>query len=1040
MHWLRTCALALVVLCSCTGADPTPAADAPGADDVASDGATTDATPPDVSSPADSDTHSPDVADTSVVADAVSPEDALVDAGTSLDAVDSGGSDTQADDSSAGDTGSPPDVHDVQAFDASDIASADAADVAADVSDTSGGAYDGHTVPYFLTEEDFFAFADTGDEPVQCKFILTRFGDALGGETHFMDPTFYSLHDEWYWFRMLNGVAVEGFPVEPVEGLYFPTVEAIIAAFEGVADLPLGLIWYGERLYAPEFYNASFAAQRFFGLGSLLHYDPNPDRVLPEELWLFELEFVDKLTEEQLQTFFDRLEEGLPAEIGSQLRWITRSVSQDALGAAIKAAGGPLAGRIISYADLVVKGEVVGYNPGIVAGYLHLVPKGAFGGASVGPNEIVVLEEVPDYLPPVAAIVTAVPQTPLAHLNLLAKSRGTPNVYVAGVFFDPGVLEWANWTVPVILKVTEAGALFQPITKQQYNTYKSLKITKKFTITEVDVSTIPYTVDLTQGGVADLAPLVPICGGKAAGMMGLQDFPAADTPELPLCLTIRGYAEHVASLKPTIEALLTDGELLTDPLVRFLALEGEETFTEQYPDATSQAWLDSFLATHGPTSLLGGVVAQGGLKEMIRDKPMSSDTLAMLTDAISDRYASFADSQGLRFRSSSTAEDVPGFNGAGLYDSNTGFLHPEKQPASGDKKKSLEWAIKKTWASYWTFEAFEERAAAGISHLSGNMSVLVHARFDDDLEVSNGVVTAYLARSSWGDSLRVVLNAQKGALSVTNPEPGNPAQPEIDVIETSGLATKITRVQPSTEVSEGEWLISDETLGDIFDLMQQMTVAWLDAANATLDEPQKSSSIVLDLEFRSMAEGWPALASGQKNPPRFVWKQVRTLDESAPMPLAIEEMPVPRDVLGKTVKVQKRTCTTDYFTLETVEHYTTATYAFDYSKEPFNSSVDLSFSKDIPGLSIAAGALVHLLHTDLALMAHPFMHHGPWDLYVELLPEVAAAVGFEQFQMYVWGDFTISGFGGAFSDPKGACATLDLLVSPAEYLESLLGP
>ena len=48
-------------------------------------------------------------------------------------------------------------------------------------------------------------------------------------------------------------------------------------------------------------------------MGSVLHYPANPDRVLPEELWLFELEFVDdKVTEAQVTTFFQRLEASLP--------------------------------------------------------------------------------------------------------------------------------------------------------------------------------------------------------------------------------------------------------------------------------------------------------------------------------------------------------------------------------------------------------------------------------------------------------------------------------------------------------------------------------------------------------------------------------------------------------------------------------------------------------------------------------------------------------------------------------------------------------
>src|SRR5262249_35692083 len=48
----------------------------------------------------------------------------------------------------------------------------------------------------------------------------------------------------------------------------------------------------------------------------------------------------------------------------------------------------------------------------------------------IGFNEILVLDEVPVQLPPVAGIITTKPSTPLSHINLLAKGWGIPNVYI----------------------------------------------------------------------------------------------------------------------------------------------------------------------------------------------------------------------------------------------------------------------------------------------------------------------------------------------------------------------------------------------------------------------------------------------------------------------------------------------------------------------------------------------------------------------------------------------------------------------------------
>src|SRR6267142_4815731 len=62
-------------------------------------------------------------------------------------------------------------------------------------------------------------------------------------------------------------------------------------------------------------------------------------------------------------------------------------------------------------------------------GRIHVIPK-LDEHVEIGSNEILVLDEVPIQLPPVAGIITAHPSTPLSHINLLAKGWGIPNAYV----------------------------------------------------------------------------------------------------------------------------------------------------------------------------------------------------------------------------------------------------------------------------------------------------------------------------------------------------------------------------------------------------------------------------------------------------------------------------------------------------------------------------------------------------------------------------------------------------------------------------------
>src|SRR6266705_1485351 len=62
-------------------------------------------------------------------------------------------------------------------------------------------------------------------------------------------------------------------------------------------------------------------------------------------------------------------------------------------------------------------------------GRIHIIPK-LDEHVEIGFNEILVLDEVPVQLPPVAGIITTKPSTPLSHINLLAKGWGIPNAYI----------------------------------------------------------------------------------------------------------------------------------------------------------------------------------------------------------------------------------------------------------------------------------------------------------------------------------------------------------------------------------------------------------------------------------------------------------------------------------------------------------------------------------------------------------------------------------------------------------------------------------
>ena len=68
------------------------------------------------------------------------------------------------------------------------------------------------------------------------------------------DGAFYGVHDEWFFFRALNGAPVCGAEVSPVDAGPFATVADVYAWAQDQTTLPGFVSWHGERLVADEFY------------------------------------------------------------------------------------------------------------------------------------------------------------------------------------------------------------------------------------------------------------------------------------------------------------------------------------------------------------------------------------------------------------------------------------------------------------------------------------------------------------------------------------------------------------------------------------------------------------------------------------------------------------------------------------------------------------------------------------------------------------------------------------------------------------------
>jgi len=847
--------------------------------------------------------------------------------------------------------------------------------------------FDDHTAEVLATLDDFDAFARAQVTREVVKFIISDFTIPVLRKNRWLESReFYTLHDEWYWFRLLNGAEAPGSTTAPYPGA-FDDIPAVYAWARQQPVLPLDLRWAGDdRLYSPEFYAKTLNdVPRAYGAGTLYHFPRRENEFgFVPETWAFELEFSDDVTADEVRIYFETLLPTVPPEVGPELKWLIRSPAQEATAQQMQDEGLPYADRVLRYRDITLPGELEVYAPGLTAGRLRVVRSGEQGLEDSTKNDILVVEDLPDYLPPCSALISAKPQTPLAHINVLARNRGIPNLYVAGILDDPEFDALARVRAPVVLKAwlgdddTHAGYDLKAISEADFATWRSLTAPPEVAVPAVDLSNAPLTVDLLTADAADVDELRPLIGGKAAGFLGLiapehAGLDALDIPHAPIAITARVFSEHRQQYLSSVEAMENDFEFRRSARARYLVLEGEEAYRARYRAPSDENYLASFMGDRPEGHLVGDLVRNGGLVHVVQSTPIDVDMLTAIDDELHERFTTYAIEQGLRFRSSSTVEDIEGFNGAGLYTSNTGFLFNEEMDREKDRLRSVEHALLMTFSSYWGSEAYEERELSNVVHASGNMAVLVHARFDDDKEVSNGVFTftvmppEVVARG--GDAFVLEVNVQKGALSVTNPPPGSTALPEVfEVRQAEGEAPRLERLSPSTEMPEGQWLFSEAKAIELFDDAKNVTELWLERDNDPLLGAQASRTLTLDFELREMDHGWPALNNGGSFGRRVIIKQARSLEPGLlRVPDDVVAQPIPRDVLARASRVLRRRCESGLVEVSVVEVTTDALQLPDlgYTDVPFLGFITVYVKQDLPELGLNAGRRFSISHTGI---------------------------------------------------------------------------
>ena len=352
--------------------------------------------------------------------------------------------------------------------------------------------------------------------------------------------------------------------------------------------------------------------------------------------------------------------------------------------------------------QLLVKGNAIGI--------LRKIEIDALNKTKINPWDIILTNGSPNDIDLCAGLILTKFQSPLSHIIILSHNRGTPVLARKTAYVDEALNEFVGKAVRIqvdddfTIEAIDPKYLNKVIKRKNTRRRKNLKVDTRY----------DFLTSIRDISYKDLAKF----GGKTSNLgelykvRGLKRY--CSLPKGAMGIPMYYYIQHIQSsgANGLIAKALRD------------SIGGED---------------------------LALLLKQ--IRKKIRAHPVDENFLFSLKE----RLIALGHKNGdrLRFRSSTNAEDIKGFNGAGLYTSCTGIL--------GDSSsKTIERALKKVWASCWNETAFRERSYFNINQRNVAMGILVHTAFGTE-EVNGVAITKNLYRK---DDFAYTINAQKGEVAI----------------------------------------------------------------------------------------------------------------------------------------------------------------------------------------------------------------------------------------------------------------------------------
>ncbi len=437
--------------------------------------------------------------------------------------------------------------------------------------------------------------------------------------------------------------------------------------------------------------NNYLRADRRFFLGTVA-YQSAIDK------FTFEFWEGDRLTRDLLREAFDSLADSFFAPIAFKPNSLVQEEAARELEQEAKASARPFS--VLTANELARDRKYQPLNLGAGIGQLRIIDR-MTPEIVIDRNQIVIFKEVPVQLTPLSGIITTEPASPLSHANLLAKSWSIPNAHIKNADRLFKELEGKY----VRLEVGESEYRLVPADVREVEARQRQWLKRADMVTPKADLEYDRLADLKDQRARDARRF----GAKSANLGEILSarLPGVVVPS-GFTIPFHYYREFIRSnaLEDRISAAVEEDRFVHDPVYRKARL------------AEIRRW--------------------------IQEGRHDTDFRAAVLDKVRREYAGV----GLFARSSTNAEDLANFSGAGLYTT---------VPNVRTLDQLME-AIKTVWASVWNYEAYEARESFGMNHFSVYPAVLVQRGIDAE-SAGVAITTDPFNRANRG---AVYVNAKRG--------------------------------------------------------------------------------------------------------------------------------------------------------------------------------------------------------------------------------------------------------------------------------------